>query len=127
MGEVVQMKEADDADILTRFRKWWGRADKHTRSAIREIVNTEGEATKEMAADVLTFLNLKSGKSYRMVDANLDPIRMRLKSGVTVDDMKSVIALKCRQWANDEKMAPYLRPATLFNKTKFENYLGELE
>lgn len=127
MGEVLNMKPPENEDLVGRFRKWWAKADKHTRSAIREIVNTEGEATKEMAADVLAFLNLKSGRSYRMVDANLEPIRMRLRSGVTVDDMKSVVALKCRQWAHDEKMAPYLRPATLFNKTKFENYLGELE
>lgn len=126
MTNVVQIRPEMTEDLTTRFRNWWAKQDKHTKNAIREIVNTEGEATKEQAAEVLNFLNLKSGKSYRLVEANLEPIRMRLKSGVTVDDMKSVIALKCREWGNDEKMASYLRPATLFNRTKFEQYLGEL-
>jgi phage conserved hypothetical protein, C-terminal domain len=81
---------------------------------------------KTQAKEVLAFLNERIGKQFRFVDTNLQLIEARLKSGATVQDCKSVIAKKRRDWIGDEKMAPYLRPATLFNKTKFEQYLGEL-
>ena len=37
-----------------------------------------------------------------------------------------VIAKKVREWGADPKMSTYLRPATLFNATKFAQYQGEL-
>ena len=40
--------------------------------------------------------------------------------------MRAVVVRKCRDWAADEKMEPYLRPATLFNATKFAQYVGEV-
>lgn len=81
---------------------------------------------REKAREVLAFLNTKAKRSYRPVEANLELIVARLKSGVEVQEFKSVIAKKCREWLGDAKMSLYLRPATLFNKTKFEQYLGEL-
>lgn len=41
-------------------------------------------------------------------------------------DCRSVIAIKVREWINDETNTKYLRHATLFNKTKFWQYHGEL-
>ena len=76
--------------------------------------------------EVLAFLNEKSGKKYREVGANLDLITARLKSGVTPQECKTLIARKVRDWGQDEKMARYLRPETLFNRTKFEAYLAEV-
>lgn len=81
---------------------------------------------KSQAVEVLNFLNEKTGKHYRAVDANLKLIMARLKSGASVQDCKSVIAKKRREWVCDPKMVDYLRPATLFNATKFEQYVGEL-
>lgn len=80
----------------------------------------------DVAHQILDFLNSKTGRHYRPVDANLKPILARLKEGATEQDLRQVIALKCRAWATDEKMAVYLRPATLFNATKFAQYVGEL-
>lgn len=81
---------------------------------------------KNQALDVLHFLNRKTGRVYRPVETNLKLITARLKSGATVEDCHQVIAKKTREWKNDPKMAEYLRPATLFNATKFEQYVGEL-
>lgn len=89
-------------------------------------LNPSNLEVKKQAIEVLEFLNEKTGKKFRNVDANLNLIVARLKSGITVQKCFSVIAKKRRDWIGDEKMAPYLRPATLFNKTKFEQYLGEL-
>lgn len=81
---------------------------------------------REEAKEVLAFLNEKSGRRYREIGANLDMIIARLKSGVTVQQCKTLIARKVRDWGADEKMAKYLRPETLFNRTKFEAYLAEV-
>lgn len=78
------------------------------------------------AVEVLEFLNLKARRAYRPTDVNLGLIAGRLKDGATVGDCKQVIAKKVREWGTDEKMEPYLRPATLFNQTKFDQYVGEL-
>lgn len=77
------------------------------------------------AKEVLLFLNEKTKRSYRPVDANINPIISRLKSGATVQDCKTVIMRKWHDWNADEKMEKYLRPKTLFAAANFENYLGE--
>jgi uncharacterized phage protein (TIGR02220 family) len=82
---------------------------------------------KPDALQVLSFLNEKTGRTYEPVPANLELIIARLKDGSSVDDCRAVIAKKCRDWATDDKMRFYLRPATLFNRTKFAQYKGELE
>lgn len=78
------------------------------------------------ARSVLTFLNEKTGRRYQPVEANIRPIVARLKDGATEQELRQVVAKKCREWGADEKMAMYLRPATLFNATKFAQYQGEL-
>ncbi len=81
---------------------------------------------KLQAVEVLEFLNAKTGKNYQPVDANVKLITARLKEGATVDDCRAVIAKKYRDWHADDAMRDYLRPATLFNATKFAQYRGEL-
>ena len=76
------------------------------------------------AVEVLTFLNHKTGRNFQPRD-NLHFIVDRLKAGATVDQCRAIIGLKTAKWQGTE-MAMYLRPATLFNKTKFAQYLGEL-
>ncbi len=81
---------------------------------------------KSQAIEILDFLNSKTGRVYRPVDDNLKFIMGRLKAGASVMDCRQVIAKKTREWHTNPKMAEYLRPATLFNATKFEQYRGEL-
>lgn len=81
---------------------------------------------REEAKELIGFLNQKTGRNYEPVDANMDLIVARLRDGATMQECRSVIAKKCREWQADEKMAIYLRPATLFNRMKFAQYKGEL-
>lgn len=95
------------------------------------IANDKNETNKNSkleneAIAVLDFLNEKAGKAYRPVESNLNLIVARLKTGASVMDCRQVIAKKTREWKGDLKMAEYLRPATLFNALKFEQYMGEL-
>lgn len=80
---------------------------------------------RQVAEGLLKFLNEKAGRSFRPVPATIDPIVCRLRDGATEQDCRAVIARKVREWRGDERMAKYLRPETLFNRTKFESYLGE--
>jgi uncharacterized phage protein (TIGR02220 family) len=80
---------------------------------------------KESAEKILQWLNEKSHRNYRPSPTNLDFIVNRLKDGIADWQLRAIVARKCRDWDTDE-MRKYLRPATLFNKTKCEQYLGEL-
>lgn len=81
---------------------------------------------KKNAIEVLIFLNEKTGRHYQPVAANLDLITARLKDGVSLEDLMAVVAKKSREWKGDEKMDEFLRPKTLFNRTNFAQYQGEL-
>jgi uncharacterized phage protein (TIGR02220 family) len=89
-------------------------------------VNGHNREALQGAREVLTFLNEKTGRNYEPVPANLEMIVARLKEGATVTDLRQVVAKKCREWIGDEKMSEFLRPKTLFNRTNFANYKGEL-
>lgn len=78
------------------------------------------------AKKILAWLNEKAGRNFRPVDANLSLIVARLKSDILPGQLKAIVTRKVREWKGDEEKSKYLRPATLFNKTKCEQYLGEL-
>ena len=92
-------------------------ADKRTTTTLSD--------KSDDALTVLSFLNEKSGRAYRPVGANLDLIKARLKEGYTVQDLKTLTARKCREWREDDTMKKFMRPATLYNKTKCAQYIGE--
>ncbi len=79
----------------------------------------------KQANEILKFLNEKTGRRYPAVKSNINLIIARLKE-FNVQDIKSVIAKKCREWGPDEKMNKYLRPMTLFRASNFAQYQGEL-
>ena len=88
-------------------------------------VKEKNKVYREDAKTLLAFLNSKTGKAYRMVDANLKPIESILKSGVTLQEMKTTTMRKIHDWQADPKMQAYLRPGTLYRRSNFENYLGQ--
>lgn len=85
-----------------------------------------GRNYREEAKALIDFLNEKTGKGFRVNDTNLEFIMARLRSGVEAQTCRTLIMRKVRDWLPDPKMSAYLRPETLFNKTKFETYLAEV-
>lgn len=73
--------------------------------------------------EVITYLNSKAGTHYRNVDSNRKLITARMKEGYTVEDFKTVIDKKCDEWKGTD-MQQFIRPVTLFQASKFENYLN---
>lgn len=75
--------------------------------------------------EILNWLNHKAGKNFRPKETNLAFIRGRLADGIQSWQLKAIVSRKTREWVGTER-ATFLRPQTLFNKTKCEQYLGEL-
>jgi uncharacterized phage protein (TIGR02220 family) len=102
--------------------------EQSTSTRLRNGKESKGSNTLSGSPDViavLDYLNEKTGKRYRAVNANVSLIAARLRES-TIDECRAVIDAKVEAWQHDDKMRQYLRPATLFNATKFANYVGEL-
>ena len=85
---------------------------------------TEGGEYELAENVIITHLNEKTGKAYRVNNkATLKLIHARLKEGFTVEQFKHVIDVKTHKW-KDTEYQQYLRPETLFGN-KFETYLNE--
>jgi uncharacterized phage protein (TIGR02220 family) len=83
---------------------------------------------KEICTFIINYLNRAANTSFstKFPSAHTKLILDRMKEHkCTVDDVCRVIEKKAAEWRQTE-YAKYLRPATLFNKTKFANYIGQL-
>lgn len=93
----------------------------------KPIPETNTETTseiKEYIVEIVNYLNDVCGSSYRSTSKKTQSlIKTRLIEGFTVDDFKTVIDTKAKEWLRTEQ-AKYLRPETLFG-TKFEGYLQQ--
>jgi uncharacterized phage protein (TIGR02220 family) len=79
-----------------------------------------------LRASVIAYLNERTGKKFNPESkTTIHLINARLEEGRTLADFKRVIDIKVGKWKDDPKMDDYLRPETLFNRTKMEAYLNE--
>jgi uncharacterized phage protein (TIGR02220 family) len=83
-------------------------------------------AMRTAARELLAYLNKKAEKHFQAIPANVEPIIARLREGATYDQCRAIIGLKSAEWKSDATMRKFLRPETLFNRTKFASYQGEL-
>ena len=93
-----------------------------TNNKDQKIMSSKLDAANE----VIGYLNLKSGAQYQPVESNTKFILARFAEGRTVADIKSVIDRQCLEWPPGHTQNKYLRPATLFNAEKFNQYFGQL-
>ena len=78
----------------------------------------------EQAIQVLDYLNLRAGRRFKPAEPNLKLIKARLKEKNTIEELMHVVDNKCAEWI-DTDLEKYLRPATLFNATKYYQYDGQ--
>lgn len=96
--------------------------NKYTKPLNTNILNTN--KYNGAFTEIINHLNAVLGTNYKPTTKKTkDLIQARLKENFTVDDFKTVIDKKHKQWRGTE-MEKYLRPETLFG-TKFEGYLNE--
>ena len=76
--------------------------------------------------NVINHFNSITGQRLKAsAKSHSENISARLSEGHSVDDLKLVIDAKYKDWANDAKMAQYIRPSTLFQVGKFNGYLQQ--
>ena len=91
--------------------------------SVSDSVSVADRLAAETTSSVLDYLNQKTGSRYEPTDTSTEQVRYLLSNGFTEDDIRTVIDKKCREWIQNDKMRPYLRPSTLFGD-KFEEYLN---
>ena len=76
------------------------------------------------ANDVIGLLNALTESNFRCI-YRADLEARLAEHGKTA--VEAVVAGQAKEWGLDSKMRKYLRPETLFNRTKFEGYLAAVE
>ncbi|MBU1247801.1 MAG: conserved phage C-terminal domain-containing protein, partial [Proteobacteria bacterium] len=105
-------------------RKSTPRAEESRADKSREELPPNPQIGEDVKT-VIEYLNEKLGTHYKIGAAsNIKNIKARLSEGHSVDDCKKVIDNKIADWKDDEKMAKFLRPETLFG-SKFQGYLNQ--
>lgn len=90
-----------------------------------EIDNAPLNKNNEMIKEIIEYLNHVTNSKYRYKTAATQKLlNARINEGYTLADFKRVIDVKASQWLNSD-MEKFLRPSTLFNATKFDNYANE--
>jgi uncharacterized phage protein (TIGR02220 family) len=88
----------------------------------RETLNKK--YIKKDMDEIVNYLNSRVGAKYKSNSKNtIKLITARLNEGYSVDDFKTVIDKKFKEW-NGTKFEQYLTPQTLFGN-KFEQYLNQ--
>ncbi|NYZ58374.1 phage replisome organizer N-terminal domain-containing protein [Lactococcus lactis] len=81
-------------------------------------------------SEILDYLNKKTSRSFRNVEANKKLIRARWNEGYKLDDFKAVIDNMVVNWSgknfNGVPAENYLQPKTLFSN-KFDSYLNQTQ
>jgi uncharacterized phage protein (TIGR02220 family) len=98
------------------------------RNKIKEEPCIVEQTEKEIPyKEIIDHLNNKTGQHYRATSASTrEHISARWREGHTLDDFKRCIDNMTAKWKDDPKMCAYLRPATLFNKEKFDGYVNQI-
>ena len=79
---------------------------------------------QQLVVQVIDYLNSEAETSFNPESkANYESVSARIKEGYTLDDFKKVIDIKIKDWKGTD-YEKYIRPITIFSKTKFENYLN---
>jgi len=84
------------------------------------------EANKEIALNVLNHLNNLRCSNFKPTPVNIKLIIARLEEGHSEKEITDVIDMKNEEWSVSTKMEKFIRPATLFNAEKFNQYVGVL-
>lgn len=94
---------------------------------IETLCNVSHDDVDKSHYEIIEYLNQKTGSKFKpTTKPYVQAIRSRLKEGYTVEDFKTVIDKKCREWKGT-KLEKYLTPKTLFAPSHFDTYLNSNE
>lgn len=115
-GEYEAMKTR--AQIAERVAK-----HRRERNGGVNIPERPKKVVDEAALSVVNILNSLTGRNYRPTASHLEMISARLgEKGVDLDGVVKMMKHRVALWGDDPKMREYLRPETLFRRSKFDSY-----
>lgn len=121
---VRNYRERHSNDNVTLQKRKSNAVDTETDTETEKKNNEKNdEKINENAKSVIELFNKIAGKNCLPVEANLKPIRGRIREGITGKQFAFVIKNKTLQWKNTD-MEKYLHPTTLFG-SKFDKYVNE--
>jgi uncharacterized phage protein (TIGR02220 family) len=137
---IRRTKRARNVDLTTNHKPETTNQEPENQEALRALSGSQPDDSpkngnvyqrnKELRAqaiEILKFLNEKAERNFdTAVATNVDPVVVLLREGKTPEDVRAVIANRVRKWKGDPQMNEYLRPKTLFRRSNFENYKGEI-
>jgi uncharacterized phage protein (TIGR02220 family) len=135
----LRISETKLQQALPRLSHWLVQGDTVPLSEPEQKASLEKEKEKRrerdrerkrvvaVSASVIKYLNDRANKNYRQTDTNKEPILARLKEGYVLEDFHKAIDNQVREWGSDEKMNKFLRPSTLFQKSKFDGYVNNTQ
>lgn len=101
--------------------------DRVGKDSIDTLCHVTHDDVDKSHIEIIEYLNIKTGSKFKpTTKPYIQAIRSRLKEGYTVDDFKTVIDKKCREWQGT-KLEKYLTPKTLFAPSHFDTYLNSNE
>lgn len=101
--------------------------DRKGKDSIDILCHVSHDDVDKSHFEIIEYLNQKTGSKFKpTTKLYVQAIRSRLKEGYTVDDFKTVIDKKCREWKGT-KLEKYLTPKTLFAPSHFDTYLNSNE
>lgn len=134
--EYRQRIESDRTNVLTNVRQISDKTPPEIEKELEKEIEKEIEIIHSHVShddvdkshfEIIEYLNLKTGSKFKpTTKPYVQAIRSRLKEGYTVDDFKTVIDKKCREWKGT-KLEKYLTPKTLFAPSHFDTYLNSNE
>jgi len=93
-------------------------------------VQSQNKKVRADAIHVLMKLNELAETNYAMTgrkaESNIRLVSARFSEGYTKQELFMMIEHKVKEWKGT-KMERYLRPATLFQKSKIDGYINELQ
>lgn len=100
------------------------REEKEKELESEKEYNVEQDSTTHIPCEeIISYLNQKANTNYKISSKKTQAcIKARINEGFTLEDFKTVIDKKCKEWIGTE-WEKFLRPETLFG-TKFESYLN---
>jgi uncharacterized phage protein (TIGR02220 family) len=110
-------------EVLSRkFRAWISGLIK--KEIARRSNMTMDDLFLNQATEILNDLNKRTGCRFRLTDEAKGLIRALLAGDAEVEDFIKVHEVMCAEWLGDPKMEGYLRPSTLWQKSKFYERLA---
>ena len=101
--------------------------DRIGKDSIDTLCHVTHDDVDKSHIEIIEYLNFRTGSKFKpTTKPYIQAIRSRLKEGYTVDDFKTVIDKKCREWKGT-KLEKYLTPKTLFAPSHFDTYLNSNE